>query len=306
MTRRIRTTGDQKRRLFAANANRCCVCKRNGIGLHLHHINGDPSDTIDSNLAVLCVEDHDRHHRQAAYESRTNHLELDAEVVLECKTSWEQFVSACHRPGSAVLATVALFGNKDIIHSAQIVYQWRDEKIEHKRSFHLLDGGYERWADEMIREVMSIGPHLGIVMVDEPQPVEHCPCCGTGFSHTTKTALVVKLTDERWSAHSVMSIYINPDHPSLAVSLAFDGEHLYSGSLHLCQSQLLHYVCDYYEERIRLEKRPSVRTQATRLVEKLVEQWSPAKLFTGTGHHDSPEIVDEFVLPRCWEFEPSS
>ena len=50
-------------------------CKRRCIGFHLHHIDGNSSNTVDENLAVLCVEDHDRHHRPNEYESRVNHLE---------------------------------------------------------------------------------------------------------------------------------------------------------------------------------------------------------------------------------------
>src|SRR6476659_9458977 len=70
MARRVKANEEQRCRLFAANASRCCVCKRSGIGLHLHHINGNPSDTVDENLAVLCVEDHDRHHRPSSYHIR--------------------------------------------------------------------------------------------------------------------------------------------------------------------------------------------------------------------------------------------
>ena len=301
MTRRIRVTDKQRRRLLAANADRCCVCKRNEVGFHLHHIDGDSSNTIDGNLAVLCIEDHDRHHRPKAYRSRVNHLELDAERILKYKMSWEKFVSACHVPGSPVLATVTMFGTKEEVHSTQVVYQWKDETIEHTHSFHLLEGGYEQWADDIVKEVESIGPHLIIAMIEEPQPVEHCPCCGTGFSHTTKTALLVKLTDKRWSTHSIMSIFINPEQPSLAMSLGFGEEHLYSGSLHVCQSKFLHYTCDYDEERIRLKKKPSIRTQATRMVEKIINKWSPAVLVIGTGNHDSPEIIEELNLPLCWE-----
>ena len=262
---------------------------------------GDPLNTIDENLAVLCVEDHDRHHRQQAYEPCVNHLELDTEQVLKYKTSWESFVSACQSPGSPVLATVTMFGTEDLIHSAQVVYQWRDETIEHKHSFHLLEGGYEQWVDDLLTEVASIGPHLSIAMIEEPQSVEHCPCCGTGLSHTTKSALLLKLTDERWSTHSIMSIYINPENPSLAITLGLGEQELYYGSLHICQMKFLHYTCNHYEERFRLKKKPSIRTQATRLVEKIIEEWNPAMLFIGTGDHDSPEIIEELKLPLCWE-----
>jgi 5-methylcytosine-specific restriction endonuclease McrA len=57
---RVDPTPKQRQRLYDANANRCCVSKRNDVGLHIHHIDEDSSNSIDENLAVLCVEDHDR------------------------------------------------------------------------------------------------------------------------------------------------------------------------------------------------------------------------------------------------------
>lgn len=301
MARRKKPSSDQRARLIAANASRCCVCKRNGIGLHLHHIDGDASSTVDKNLAVLCVEDHDRHHRSSSYEPSVQHLELGAQEILHHKVSWEKFVTVCQTPGSPVLATVTMFGTGELIHSAQVVYQWKDETIEHKRSFHLLDGGYDQWAEELLKEIASVGPHLGIATVREPQPVEHCPCCGIGYSHTMKPALVAKHTDSRWKTHSLMSIYVNPRNPSLAISLGLAQEHLYSSSLHLCQGEFLHFACDYYDERIKVRQKPSVRTQVTRLVEKVVKEWAPAQLLIGTGSREAPELIDTLDLPRCWE-----
>jgi hypothetical protein len=45
--RRINPNSSQRERLLMANANRCCVCKRCGVGLHLHHIDQDSSNTVD-------------------------------------------------------------------------------------------------------------------------------------------------------------------------------------------------------------------------------------------------------------------
>src|SRR5262245_33937369 len=112
MARRVKASEEQRCRLFAANASRCCVCKRSGIGLHLIPLNSHPSQTVDENLAVLCVEDHDRHYHPSSYRSHVNHLELGAKEILKHKASWEKFVSACQRPGSPVLATVTMFGTE--------------------------------------------------------------------------------------------------------------------------------------------------------------------------------------------------
>jgi hypothetical protein len=108
--RRINPNSSQRERLLMANANRCCVCKRCGVGLHLHHIDQDSSNTVDENLAILCVEDHDRHHRPGAYQPSVNHLELSPEEIRKHKRSWEAFVSETRKPFPRVIATLAAYG----------------------------------------------------------------------------------------------------------------------------------------------------------------------------------------------------
>ena len=70
---------------------------------------------------------------------------------------------------------------------------------------------------------------------------------------------------------SVMSIYINPENPGLAMSLGMPQKHLYSASLHLCQKTYLHFVSDYHKERVKVKKKPSVHTQVTNLVKRVLK-----------------------------------
>jgi hypothetical protein len=153
---RANPTSTQKERLLQANAFRCCVCKRRSVGVHLHHIDGNSSNTVDENLAVLCVEDHDRHHRPDEYESRANHLELDANEILRLKNSWEAFVVEANRPDPRVIATLSAYGTEEVIHSLQLVMQWPDERIEYKRSFHL---GQSQQAHRTLRQSVDQDCH---------------------------------------------------------------------------------------------------------------------------------------------------
>src|SRR4051812_16199643 len=121
---RVNPKGAQKQRLLKMNAFRCCVCKRGSVGFHFHHIDGDPSNTVDPNLAVLCVEDHDKHHRPGEYGARAHHLELDAREILRLKNSWESFVLESNKPSPKVLATLSCYGTEELIHSLQLVMQW--------------------------------------------------------------------------------------------------------------------------------------------------------------------------------------
>ncbi len=42
----------------------CCVCKMRGD--HLHHLDGDPSNTVEDNLAFLCFDHHEQAERKSS------------------------------------------------------------------------------------------------------------------------------------------------------------------------------------------------------------------------------------------------
>lgn len=44
-----------KLRVLLKNKRMCCVCHSPEKGIQLHHIDGNPSETSDANLAVLCL-----------------------------------------------------------------------------------------------------------------------------------------------------------------------------------------------------------------------------------------------------------
>jgi hypothetical protein len=298
---RLKPSPAQKRRLLVANAFHCCVCKRSSVGFHFHHIDGDSSNTVDGNLAVLCVEDHDRHHRPGEYQGRPRHLELEANEILRLKASWEAFVAEANTPNPKVLATLSAYGTVDVIHSLQLVMQWPDERIEYIRSYHLLDGDLDRLTDEVFNELTSIGPYLKMAVVNQPLPVEHCPCCGTGFSRTMKPAVVARLTDPSWATKSSCCIYVNPSQPSLALVFFLNTQKILGGSLHLCQGKYLHYHSEGVDDRVPIRAKPSVRTQATQIVRHVLQEWTPAKVIVGTGDPDHPAIISDLELPQIWE-----
>lgn len=291
----------QRKRLLTANADRCCVCKRFEVGLHLHHVDEDPSNTVDENLAVLCVEDHDRHHRPGAYRLQVNHLELGAEQIRQRKMSWEAFVSEARQANPKVIATLAAYGTVELIHSLQLVMQWPDERIEYTRSYHLLDGTLDKLTDVVMEELGQIGRNVKLMVHNEPLPVEHCPCCGAGMSRTIKPAVVIRHTDPDWPADSSCAIYVNPETPLITLVFFLRQEQLLVCTLHLCRGKFLHYHSDGIDERIAIQPKPSIRAQATRIVRTLIKDWSPGKVFIGTGDPDTPQLIEDLNLPFCWE-----
>ena len=226
--------------------------------------------------------------------------------MFEYKKSWESFVKDARSENPSVIAVVNIFGSYEQIHAAKIIFQWPNEKIEFERTFHLLEGDFNYWTNEMISEVQSIGKNVKLTIINEPLPVEYCPCCGNAHSNTVKEGLVVKATDPNWDAESLMSIFINPTNPSLAITVGLPEKHVYSASLHLCQGTHLHFISDYYDERVKVKRRPSIRTQAIRIVQKVISEWKPAHLLIGTGDHENPELIDSFLLPKVWEHRVSN
>lgn len=305
---RLSPTPTQKQRLLEANAFRCCVCKRPNVGFNFHHIDGDSSNTVDENLAVLCVEDHDVHHRPGEYEVRTKHLELGAKEISRLKNSWEAFVIEARKPNPRVIATLSSYGTEDLIHSLELVLQWPDERIEYKRSFHLLEGDIERLIDHVMAELNSLSPAIKMALINQPLPVEHCPCCRKGLSTTLKPAVVAKMTDPGWATESCCKIYIDPTQPSLALIILLREQPLVRGYLHLCQGKYLHYHynSEGVNSRVPLKPRLSVRAQATRIVKHVLDEWRPSKILIGTGDPDHPQTISDLRLPRIWENSAAS
>ena len=298
---RVNPTKVQKQRLLEANAHRCCVCKRPSIGFNFHHIDGDPSNTVDENLAVLCCEDHDRNQRPREYKPKVNHLELGKEEISRLKKSWEAFVAESKKPDPKVIATLSAYGRKESIHSLRLVMQWLDERIEYQRDYHLLDGDLDRLTDEVLNELASFGKSVKLALIDQLLPVEYCTCCHSSLSRTLKPAVVTRLTDPGWITDSVCSIYINPIQPSLALVFFLGEQQILSGSLHLCQGKYLHYSSEGIDDSIPIKPKPSVRRQATEIVNHILKEWSPAKTLIGTGDQDNPRIITALEFPKIWE-----
>ena len=285
--------------LAQKNAHMCCVCKAFGIGLQLHHIDGDHSNTVDDNLAVLCVADHDAHHRPDHY--RVRHVELGTERIAKHKREWEEFVAEAARPKPRLLATISAYGTADALHSAKVAFQWTDGRIAFERVYHLHTGTIDDWTTDIAEEVVRVGRRILLVMLSEPLDVDHCPCCRRSLSNVIDRGYGLRRVAPNWQTDSVCTIYINPEHARIAVLFFLEQRQIFSGQLHLCGGTHLHFHCEDYDELVEVKRWPSVRAQASRLVRNLLRDWSPARTFIGTGDHTCPRIIEDLYLPWCWE-----
>lgn len=61
----------------------CCICRVRGPVTQIHHIDGDPTNHHFENLAVLCLEDHNRTQLRGGFGRH-----LSAAVVVEYRNDW--------------------------------------------------------------------------------------------------------------------------------------------------------------------------------------------------------------------------
>lgn len=74
----------------------CCVCRHSNKAYQLHHLNEDPSDHDADNLAVLCLDCHDRTQTKGGFGRH-----LRAGQVRLYRDEWYELVNARRRTGSS-------------------------------------------------------------------------------------------------------------------------------------------------------------------------------------------------------------
>ncbi len=66
----------------------CCVCRRLGRPVQIHHIDGNRDNTTLSNLAVLCLDCHNATQLQGGFDRK-----LDADQIILYRDNWHRIVS---------------------------------------------------------------------------------------------------------------------------------------------------------------------------------------------------------------------
>lgn len=297
---RIPVPSKMAKKLLEMNANSCCVCKRTGIGLNLHHIDGDSSNTVEDNLAVLCVNEHDAHHRPIKYPS-LNHLDLSAERLLAYKKEWEAFVKESKKENPKILATINGFGTYENIVGMKIIFQWLDGRIVFERCFQQLDGDLDYWTDKAMEEVLRFGKNIKVALINEPQKIEFCLHDKVSLSRTLDRPAAIKVAANDWKEKSVATVYSNPEQASLALVIFYNDEVIYSVNTYR-SNDLIKYK-DYKGTKSAKLKKNRVRKQVVTYVEQILKKWDVGLIFYGTGDPDDPTLTSKCELSKFWEYQ---
>jgi len=288
-------------KIWTKNLGVCCVCKERGIGINFHHIDSNPANNTEDNIALLCVQEHDQHHRPHSYD-QTKHLELGANKIREFKQEWEQTVQECKSENPKILAVVNAYGDFTNIHSVKFLIQNIEGKIIYERLYHWHFGTPNDWTDWIMEEVTWLGKNVKLTIIDKPIEIEHCPCgCKNSLLNIIDKNAAIQITAGDWKEKSIGTIYINPTTPSFALTIFYKDEMLYKAHLHRCDDRHLHFICDKFEERIPITKKINIKKQATDIMEKVFAIWKPGQTFIGTGNPDKPTLINKFKLPDIWE-----
>lgn len=114
-------TGTAAKALFLSDRT-CCVCREPGKPVQLHHIDGDPSNHEDSNLAVLCLDCHNETQVRGGFGRA-----LDADQVTLYRSNWLEIV-AMSRARTDALEQPSLQTGTDINVLTSVAEAYRDNE----------------------------------------------------------------------------------------------------------------------------------------------------------------------------------
>jgi len=83
----------------------CCKCREHGKSVQLHHIDGDRSNSVESNLAVLCLQCHDETEITGGFGRK-----LNQPLVIQYRNDWYERVK--HRRDEADKLAISKYSAK--------------------------------------------------------------------------------------------------------------------------------------------------------------------------------------------------
>jgi hypothetical protein len=288
-----------KEEIVRRNKGICCICRERGKGYNFHHIDENPSNNTLENIALLCVKDHDLHHRYNEYDN-TNHSELTRAQIIDYKNQWEWFIEEAQKENPELIAVINIYGTEEQIHSMRFFIQDIDQNILFKRLNHIHTTP-ESWIDQAINDIMVFGKNISLSVIDEPLGIEYCPCgCNSSLASVLDSNVALKCTAKDWKENSIASIYLNPKIPRITILLFYKDNIIFTGVLCKENEDTMIFESTNYFERIWIESNVDLQDQAQQIVRKVILAWEPNLVYMGTGDEDSPDLIKDFYLPEIW------
>lgn len=126
--------------MFEANRT-CCVCRREGKPVQIHHIDDNPDNSIYDNLAVLCLDCHNATQLKGGFARK-----LDAEQIVLYRDDWIRAVARDRAEFAAVMAS-------DIEDKTEIgIITTTAELLRERKQYVLLAIHYHRYGNPELRD----------------------------------------------------------------------------------------------------------------------------------------------------------
>ena len=138
--------------LFLSNRT-CCVCRREGKPVQIHHIDEDPSNNAVANLAVLCFDCHRETQIRGGFDRK-----LDGDQVIIYRNDWYVVVSRRRAEAGQHTPTTAEAEDMSLAISTSLAEIYRDNKEYELLAIHYNAIGNSELRDKYIELVLAGTP----------------------------------------------------------------------------------------------------------------------------------------------------
>lgn len=135
----------------------CCVCRKRGKPVQIHHLNEDPSDHALRNLAVLCFECHRETQITGGFDRK-----LDSNQVTLYRNDWHEVVARSRTTTEALTEQTQNHGSLELATSLAEIY--RENKEFELLAMHYHNIGNRDLRDKYIEKVLAEDPDDSTVM----------------------------------------------------------------------------------------------------------------------------------------------
>lgn len=279
------------------------MCKEPGLGLEFHHIDGNPSNTVEENIAVLCVRDHDKEQRPHRY-SKAKHTDLHPDQIIQYKESWEAFVEEASKPNTEVLGLAILYGVGEIVSALRLTFQW-DDQVMWDKMINVTDSPLQSWGEQIVAIANWLGEHVRIVVENEIIQINFCEKCARDgrFSRLDPklhSSSIKKYTRAAWDTDSSVSIYVDPQKPFFSLGVLLEDEPIHGVYIYkqgksvatFCTEPSCKCHSTSFEEELSPE---NLEEQVKYILNSLLVKWEPARCNIFTLKDNTPVLLNDIT-----------